>query len=482
MKRCFVAVASIIMLLILGICAFGAGSFYYKYSGNYLLLLPDSKTNKDLSSALFGVVYSDSALSSKAADSSVAATGKYFSVSGKKYEIIVKGDKDGDGFVLFSDVSSAKKAFKASLSSERDLHIFDVNGDGKYTANDYILMKAHSVGYKKIADPFVSDKNESSSDASEEASIDPDWVNQCKISVSNGKTTITGTGASVSGNVINITEGGEYTVSGKISNGMIQVGSTAKVKIRLSNAEISNSSGPAILFASADKAFITIANGTVNRLSDGSSYTNGKGTIHSEADLEIKGKGTLYVCANYRHGISCDEDLSIENGTIVIQDAVKDGIHAKKSVEIIGGDITIKNCAGDAVDCEGTSSLTKGTVTITGGKLTVLDVTGDGINSLGNVAVNNGIVNISCDADCIKTDAYVYVSGTASIVLEAGSDGINSAKGINVSAGIVKVNAAEYTLKSDANISITGGSLTLEGAREKIYAVGNVNIASGTVK
>ncbi len=482
MKRCFVAVTSIILFLILGICAFGAGSFYYKYSGNYLILFPDSKTNKDLASSLGGVVYTTSALSSKASDSSVAATGKFFSVSGKKYEIIVKGDKDGDGFVLYSDVSFAKKAFKASIATERDLHIFDVNGDGKYTTNDYILMKAHSVGYKKIAETFVPDNNEFSSDVSEEVSIDPDWVNQCGISASDGKITITGTGASVSGNVINITAGGEYTVSGKISNGMIQVNSTAKVKIRLSNAEISNSSGPAILFSSADKAFITIANGTVNKLSDGSSYTNGKGAIHSEADLEIKGKGTLYVTANYKHGISCDEDLSIENGIIVVQKSVKDGIHAKKSVEIIGGDITVKNSDGDAVDCEGTSSLTKGTVTITGGKLTVMETTGDGINALGNVAINNGTVNISCQEDCIKTDSSIYVSGTASLVLNAGSDGINSAKGINVSAGTLKINATEYTLKSDANISITGGSLTLEGVRDKIYAIGNVNIASGTVK
>lgn len=482
MKRCFVAVASIALFLLLGVYALGVGSFYSEYSGNYLILLPDSKTNKDLASSLGGVVYTDSALTLKAADSSVAATGRYFSLSGKKYEIIVKGDKDGDGFVLYSDVSSAKNAFKSSLSSVRDMHIYDVNRDGKFTATDYVWMKAHITGYKKIAETFVPDKNESSTETSEDSSIDPDWVNQCEISVSGGKTTINGTGASVSGNVINITDGGEYTVSGKITNGMIQVNSTAKVKIRLSNAEISNSSGPAILFASADKAFITVANGTVNRLSDGSSYSNGKGTIHSEADLEIKGKGTLYVTANYRHGISCDEDLSIENGIITIQNAVKDGIHAKKSVEIIGGDITIKNCAGDAVDCEGTSSLTKGTVTITGGKLTVTGVTGDGINALGNVAINNGVVNISTQADCIKTDAYVYVSGTASLVLNAGSDGINSVKGINVSGGTMKVNATEYTLKSDANISITGGSLTLEGVREKIYAIGNVNIAAGTVK
>ncbi len=482
MKKYIIISFSALMLFAVCLCSFGSPNFYSKYSGNYLVLLPDNKTNKNLSSGLGGIVYSDSTLSTKAADTSIVGTGRFFQVSGKKYEIVVVGDMDGDGFVLTPDVNRAKSSFNKKTLSEKEIHVFDADENGRYSSNDYLLLKFHMLGLKKLSELYVDDNSSSGEESSEESSIDPDWVNQCSISLGDGKIAVSGEGASVSGKVVNITQGGEYTVSGKISDGMIQVNSTAKVKIRLSGADISNSTGPAILFANADKAFITVANGTVNYLSDGTSYSNGKGTVFSESDLEIKGKGTLYITANYKHAICCDNDLTIENGTIVVKSAVKDGIHAKKSVEISGGTIEINNCQGDAIDCEGTSSGTKGTVSVTGGKVVVKNTAGDGINALGNVALSGGVISITCEQDAVKTDAYAYVSGTVSLTVTAGSDGINSVSGINVSSGILKINATEYTLKSDANISITGGSLTLEGVREKIYALGNVNIANGTVK
>jgi len=481
MKRYFVTSICVLMLCALALCVFGTSSFYTKYDGSYLILLPDNKTNGDLAYALSGTVYTDSNLTQKATDSEIVGTGKYFSVSQKKYEIIVVGDSDGDGLVSSDDISVAKRAFWKNSLSNREMHIFDADENGRYSSRDYIMLKLHMLEIVKLADDYQAPSVSSSTEPSSEESIDPDWINQCTVNLSDGKTTIQGSGATVSGNVVNITAGGEYTVKGKLSDGMIQVNSAEKVKIRLEGADISNNNGPAILFANADKAFITIANGTVNRLSDGASYSNGKGTVFSEAELEIKGKGTLYITANYRHGICCDDDLSVENGIIIVEKAVKDGIHAKKSITVSGGEIVIKNCAGDAIDCEGTSSGAKGDVYVTGGKITVSGTAGDGINALGNIAFSGGTVNVSCGADAVKTDTQVYVSGNAILTLDAGSDGINSKKGINVSAGNVKIDAIEYTLKSDTNINVTGGKLKLQDVKEKIYALGTVNIADGTI-
>lgn len=486
MKRYTVILFSLLMLATCCLCALGESSFYTKYVDNYLVLLPDGKTNKNLASTLGGTVYTDSSFSIKANDSIVAGTGRFIDVSDKKYEIVVLGDYDGDGLILNPDIDKARGMIGESLS-KHDILVFDADENGNYTAKDYLMLKFHQLGIKKLVEPYEESTQTESSDspskdASDDTSVDPDWVNQCSVSLSDEKININGSGASVSGKTVTITQGGEYTVSGKITDGMIQVNSTAKVKIRLSNVNISNSKGPAILFANADKAYITVANGTTNYLSDGSSYSNGKGTIFSETDLEIKGKGTLYITANYKHGICCDNDLAIENGIINIQSAVKDGIHAKKSIEISGGTISIKNCEGDAIDCEGNSSGQKGTVSITDGKINIENTSGDGINALGNIALSGGNISISCAEDGIKTDAYAYISGNVSITIDAGSDGVNSVKGINVSSGDVKINATEYTLKSDANVSVTGGSLILEDCQEKIYALGNVNIANGTIK
>ncbi len=480
MKRYIVLLFAVSMILAVGLCALGAEQFYTRYTDKYLILLPDSKSNGDLANGTGGTVYTDSSLTTKASITSIAGTGRYISVSGKKYEIIVIGDSDGDGLVIGPDANAAKTVFKKASVSEKEMHILDVDGNGKLSSWDYISLKLHVAGVKKIASeylpPVVSEPS------SEESSIDPDWANQCEISLADGGTKINGSGAVVSGKVVSITAGGEYTISGKLSDGFINVNSTEKVKLRLSNANISNSTGPAIVFANADKAYITINNGTVNYLSDGKSYSNGKATVYSDVDLEIKGKGTLYITANFKHAIGCDDDLTIENGNIIIQSSVKDGIHAKKSVEITGGDITVKNCLGDAIDCEGTSSLTKGTVIMSGGTLNISSTAGDGINALGEVTLNGGNVSIDCTGDCVKSDSFVYVSGTASVSLKSGSDGMNSKKGVKISAGILNVSAVEYTLKSDVDIDISGGTLTLEGKKEKIYALGKINITGGTFK
>ena len=130
---------------------------------------------------------------------------------------------------------------------------------------------------------------------------------------------VSGSGVEVSGGDIKITKGGEFTVTGSADDAMIYVNSEEKVKLRLNGASIANADGPAIFFDNADKALITIEKGTENYVKDGALYkTDAKAAIFSNDDLEIKGGGKLTVDAYYKHGIAGDDDLVIENGTIVI--------------------------------------------------------------------------------------------------------------------------------------------------------------------
>lgn len=158
--------------------------------------------------------------------------------------------------------------------------------------------------------------------------------------------TVSGNGISVDGNQINITEGGDFEVSGTLADGMIYVNTPYKVKLRLSGASITNSNGPVIYFDKTKKSFITLTEGTVNTLTDSSVRTaeneDASAPLFSDDNLEIKGAGTLIVNGNYKHGVASDEDISIEEGTYIINSAAGDGIHAKYDCEISGGDITIK--------------------------------------------------------------------------------------------------------------------------------------------
>ena len=153
---------------------------------------------------------------------------------------------------------------------------------------------------------------------------------------------IEGAGAAVSGNIINITAGGNYRLSGTLANGTVQVNTTESVKLTLSGAKITNASGPAIYVANADKVTIVLAEGTTNSLTDGKTYTLGeaKGALFSNDTLKIKGSGALVVTGNAQHGIASDDNIVIEGGNITVSAAV-DGLHANNNITVNGGTIKI---------------------------------------------------------------------------------------------------------------------------------------------
>ena len=76
--------------------------------------------------------------------------------------------------------------------------------------------------------------------------------------------TVTGSGIEIDGNTVKISKGGDFTVTGTLEDGMIYVNSEEKVKLRLSGASITNSTGPAIYFDNVEEGLITITEGTEN--------------------------------------------------------------------------------------------------------------------------------------------------------------------------------------------------------------------------
>ncbi len=233
-------------------------------------------------------------------------------------------------------------------------------------------------------------------------------------------------GAAFDGTTVVITKGGDYTVTGTLADGMIYVYSDEKVKIRLSGASITNSSGPAIYFAESEKSFITLSDGTENYLEDGAEYTaelsaEAKGTVFSESDLEIKGGGSLTIASNYGHAICSDDDISIEEGTITVTSAVKDGLHANDKVEILGGTLTI-SVTDDGIQTE------NDVITIDGGDITINTETGKGITGYGNITVNGGTIDITAGSEGIESKSDMIIND-GDISITAKDDGLNTGGG-----------------------------------------------------
>lgn len=209
--------------------------------------------------------------------------------------------------------------------------------------------------------------------------------------------TVTGDGIEVQENVIVISQGGDFTVTGSLQDGMIKVNSKDKVKLRLSGMSLTNSTGPAIYFENVKKGFITITEDTENYIKDGENYSveDADAAIFSNDDLEIKGAGTLTVEGNYKHGIASDDDLTVENGVIVITSA-EHGIKANNKVAITGGslDITAKTGKGIKAGEE---------LVIDAGVINIVALESEGMESKGTITINGGDINIEAADDGINT-------------------------------------------------------------------------------
>ncbi len=211
------------------------------------------------------------------------------------------------------------------------------------------------------------------------------------------KMSVSGSGTSVTDGDIIITKGGDFEVSGTLSDGMIYVNSEEKVKLRLSGASITNSGGPAIYFDNAEKALITITEGTENYLTDGKTYSdeNADGTLFSNDDLEIKGDGTLTITGNCKHGIAGDDDVVIENGNINIT-SYEHGIKANDKLWVSGGNITAKAETGKPMKAGAE-------LVVDGGTLDLTSAQSEGMESKGTLTINGGDISVTAADDGINT-------------------------------------------------------------------------------
>ena len=147
---------------------------------------------------------------------------------------------------------------------------------------------------------------------------------------------------------LTITEAGVYVLSGTYEDRMIiiEAGKEDKVQLVLDNAVLTNRNGPAIYVRSADKVFLTAAEGTVNTISDGSNYTltddetTPDAAVFSKDDLTINGAGTLTINGNCKHAVVSKDDLVITAKDLTLN-AVNIGLNGKDSVTILDAGVIV---------------------------------------------------------------------------------------------------------------------------------------------
>lgn len=338
-----------------------------------------------------------------------------------------------------------------------------------------------------------------------------------------GEFSITSTdGSTITQNdsIYTITQAGEYTVTGLLSEGQIVVNAddNAEITIVLNGTSITCSNGSPIYINNADNVKIKSEENTYNCIvdaraeaddnSDNSSSENGNAAIYAACDLKLVGKGALSVTGNYNNGIQSKDDISIKNVTIKVN-AVNNAIKGNDEVAIESGEIIAISRKGDGIKTSNSSLSTKGkqkgNVIISGGNIDIyaacdgidaaygVDVSGDGnlniytdtysdyseavaadnsgssASSLGNPpdmnnTQNNG--NMGNHPDMNNSSSNPGMKGN----FGGGNRAANGMPGNNSSGNSSKKSYSTKGIKAESEINISGAAINISSTDDGIHA------------
>ncbi len=359
-----------------------------------------------------------------------------------------------------SDVAEAKAEVEETLSTE--------------DTSDYLLTETITVSAEQEADA-----------ADESGAVTIDLSTLTKDNAP--------TGTSFKDSVLTIKAAGTYVLSGTL-NGAVEVAKNVEgtVRIVLSGASITtldSQACAAIVFKQSDSLrVLTIADGTVNSVSDsaGDTEADGDGAAiqAKKCSLTINGGGTLNVTAvgEDANGIKVKDTLTILDATITVT-AVKNGVKADNAIVLKGADLTV-TAGNDAVktdiEPESEEEALAYAADQTAGYIYIENT------SMTLVAGDDGIAANSCLYIANGEDDVISVTtngGAPTTVTERSSDAADG-KAIKV-AGIVmedeEGNETEYPATYEQNyaIVITGGTFRINANDDAIHSKGNLLVTGG---
>ncbi len=363
------------------------------------------------------------------------------------------------------------------------------------------------------------------------------------VTLSDGGITGETAGVAINGQTVTITEEGTYVFSGTLSEGQIVVDADdAKVQIVLDNVDITCASSAAVYVKSAEKVFVTLAEGSQNTLRNTDEYVavddnNIDAVIFSKSDLTLNGTGSLTIVSAEGHGIVSKDDLKITGGTYDIT-AAGHALSGKDSVRIADGTFVL-TAGKDGIHSENEDNEEKGYIYIADGDFTITS-DGDGMDASNIVQIEDGTFDITAGggaANSLKTHESDMPGGPGGGMPQNGErpdgedmpemgekpdganmpemgekpDGANmpemgekpdgenmpqdtttdesgtSTKGIKAGGGMYlnggtyQIDSADDSIHSNANITIADGTYTLETGDDGVHADDALIVNGGTI-
>lgn len=275
-------------------------------------------------------------------------------------------------------------------------------------------------------------------------------------------------GVVIKGQTVTITAEGTYIFSGTLSEGQIVVDAdNAKVQIVFDNVDITCASSAAVYVKSAEKVFVTLAEGSQNTLRNTDEYVaiddnNIDAVIFAKSDLTLNGTGSLTIISAEGHGIVSKDDLKITGGTYDIT-AAGHALSGKDSVRIADGTLDITAGGGAA------NSLKTHESDVPGGP-------GGGMPQNGEKPDGESMPQMGekPDGENMPQDTTTDESGTS-------TKGIKAGGGMYLNGGTYQIDSADDSIHSNANITIADGTYTLATGDDGVHADDALIVNGGTI-
>ena len=291
-----------------------------------------------------------------------------------------------------------------------------------------------------------------------------DFSTEVAIDLSNPVSkTVNGVEITVNGSHVTANHGSEkkvcYVVSGSTTNGSLTILGDKKYAVKLNGVSITNPDSAALNLLSNKRAFVILADGTTNTLTDGVGGSQ-KGALYCKGKLLFNGSGSLSVTGNTNNGIHSADYITFSKGcNIHVKATENHGVKANDGVFVNGGILNIEVSAAAAKGINSESH-----IIVNGGRTTVL-TTGNGAYDTTDKSVKG--------AACIKTDSTLTVNGGELWLKSTGSGG----KGINVDMEANFNGGSVYVVTTGGQYKINNDSSSPKG----IKVDGNINISGGRI-
>ena len=313
--------------------------------------------------------------------------------------------------------------------------------------------------------------------------------------------------STVSEEVYEITEEGEYRLSG-VMRGQLKVNAPeAVVKLVLDNVTIENESASAVKIENAKKVVVVLAENSQNNLivsgenKDATLYSSANMTVFSQLNGELNVSGANEGLIVEQGVILNDANVNIQSGDVAIlgQDYLvirdsnlqivseADGLKVETLDEqssglvlVDGGEIMVE-ATQDGIDAGNEFRILNGNVKITAGNGSVnpLDTSSSrkGIKAAERISINGGQITVDAADDAIHSNGDIFIEG-GEMVLDSGDDGVHADGDIEMILGEVLINQS-YEGMEAVNISISGGFLKINAIDDGLSVAGGVDGDAG---